>query len=120
MLGITYLADIVGLLTLVAGMAQLWPLPFLIYLNAVDTAKVNRWVIYAVTSLLLSYPNGESPCPFSDTSLARADGNNSTSDPGGMELTELEHCPVPHRFCGLLQHVCPNKRHNRFQHLPSW
>jgi hypothetical protein len=63
MLGITYLAEIVGQLTFVAGMAQLWPLPFLIYLNAVDTAKVNRWVIYAVTSLLLSYPNGESPMP---------------------------------------------------------
>jgi hypothetical protein len=63
MLGITYLAEMVGQLTLVAGMAQLWPLPFLIYLNAVDTSKVNRWVIYAVTTLLLSYPNGESPMP---------------------------------------------------------
>jgi hypothetical protein len=70
MLGITYVAEIVGELTLVAGAGQIWVLPFLIYLNVVDTANVNRWVIYAVTTLLLSYPNGKQPCrppPFRST-----------------------------------------------------
>ncbi|KAK4234029.1 major facilitator superfamily domain-containing protein [Achaetomium macrosporum] len=57
MLGITYIAEITGELGLVAGTAQIWALPFLIYLNVVDTAKVSKWVIYAVTTLLLSYPN---------------------------------------------------------------
>lgn len=61
MLGITYLAEIVGELTFVAVSGQIWALPFLIYLNVVDTAKVNRWVLYAVTTLLLSYPNGKRP-----------------------------------------------------------
>ncbi|KAG7288240.1 hypothetical protein NEMBOFW57_007771 [Staphylotrichum longicolle] len=57
MLAIAYLAEITGQLTLVAGLSQVWALPFLIYLNVVDTAKVNRWVIWTVTTLLLSYPN---------------------------------------------------------------
>ncbi|KAK3290554.1 major facilitator superfamily domain-containing protein [Chaetomium fimeti] len=57
MLLVAYLAEVTGQLTLVAGIGQIWVLPFLIYLNAVDLANVNRWVIYAVTTLLLSYPN---------------------------------------------------------------
>ncbi|AEO67242.1 uncharacterized protein THITE_2116127 [Thermothielavioides terrestris NRRL 8126] len=57
MLGLTYVSEVLGELSLVAGFGQIWALPFLIYLNAVDTSKVNRWVIYAVTTLLLSYPN---------------------------------------------------------------
>ncbi|KAH6631398.1 major facilitator superfamily domain-containing protein [Chaetomium tenue] len=57
MLGIAYLAEVSGQLTLVAGLGQIWVLPFLIYLNSADLANVNRWVIYAVTTLLLSYPN---------------------------------------------------------------
>jgi hypothetical protein len=57
MLLVAYLAEVTGQLTLVAGIGQIWALPFLIYLNAVDLANVNRWVIYAVTTLLLSYPN---------------------------------------------------------------
>lgn len=61
MLVMAYLAEITGQLTLVAGLSQVWALPFLIYLNVVDTAKVNRWVIWTVTTLLLSYPNGKEP-----------------------------------------------------------
>ena len=59
MLGISYLAEITGQLTLVAGASQIWVFPFLIYLNAVDTSKADKWVIWTVTSLLLSYPNGK-------------------------------------------------------------
>ncbi len=59
MLGISYLAEITGQLTLVAGVSQIWAFPFLIYLNAVDTSKADKWVIWTVTSLLLSYPNGK-------------------------------------------------------------
>lgn len=59
MLALTYFSEITQQLTLVAGAAQIWVLPFLIYLNVVDTSQVSRWVIYAVTTLLLSYPNGK-------------------------------------------------------------
>lgn len=59
MLGLTYLAEILGELTLLAGFGQVWALPFLIYLNVADTANTSRWVIYAVTTLLLGYPNGK-------------------------------------------------------------
>lgn len=57
MLGITYFGEIFNELTLIAASGQIWALPFLIYLNCVDTTGVNRWVIYAVTTLLLGYPN---------------------------------------------------------------
>ncbi|KAF6826327.1 transporter YIL166C-like protein 3 [Colletotrichum musicola] len=57
MLGITYLGEIFQELTLVSMSGQVWALPFLIYLNVVDTSGVNRWVLYAVISLLLIYPN---------------------------------------------------------------
>lgn len=57
MLGLTYLAEYLGELTLVAVLAQIWALPFLIYTNVVDTTTVNRWVVFAVITLLLGYPN---------------------------------------------------------------
>ncbi|KAK3323382.1 major facilitator superfamily domain-containing protein [Cercophora scortea] len=57
MLAITYLAEILQELTFVAATGQIWALPFMIYLNVVDTSKVNRWVMWTVITLLLSYPN---------------------------------------------------------------
>ncbi|GAB7349966.1 hypothetical protein MBLNU459_g0655t1 [Dothideomycetes sp. NU459] len=57
MLGITYLGEIFGELTLVSMSGQIWALPFLIYFNVVDRTKVNKWITWAVTTLLLSYPN---------------------------------------------------------------
>ncbi|KAK3318059.1 major facilitator superfamily domain-containing protein [Apodospora peruviana] len=56
MLAVTYAAEIFGELTFISLTGQIWALPFLIYLNAVDTRLVNRWVLWAVTSLLLSFP----------------------------------------------------------------
>jgi len=60
MLGITYLAEIISSLTWVSVTGQIWALPFLIYLNAVDTGGISRWVMYALITLLLGYPSGES------------------------------------------------------------
>ncbi|KAI0880468.1 MFS general substrate transporter [Annulohypoxylon maeteangense] len=57
MLSLTYAAEIFKELTFVAIIGQLWILPFLIYLNVANTANVSRWVIWAVTTLLLAYPN---------------------------------------------------------------
>ncbi|KAJ0358573.1 hypothetical protein COL154_009079 [Colletotrichum chrysophilum] len=50
-------AEVFKELTFIAMSGQFWTLPFLIYLNVVDTTEVNRWVLYTVISLLLIYPN---------------------------------------------------------------
>lgn len=57
MLGLTYVAEIWSELTLTAMIGQIWILPFLIYLNAVNTSKVGKWTLWAVNTGLLSYPN---------------------------------------------------------------
>ncbi|KAI1398605.1 MFS general substrate transporter [Hypoxylon fuscum] len=57
MLALTFAAEIFGELTLISMVGQIWILPFLIYLNVADTANASRWVIWAVTTLLLGYPS---------------------------------------------------------------
>ncbi|CAM1505946.1 Fc.00g115830.m01.CDS01 [Cosmosporella sp. VM-42] len=57
MLILTYSAEIFGELTLTSLIGQIWMLPFLIYLNTIDTATTSRWIIFAITTLLLGYPN---------------------------------------------------------------
>ncbi|KAH7353835.1 major facilitator superfamily domain-containing protein [Plectosphaerella cucumerina] len=57
MLGITYLGEALKELSLVSMISQIWALPFLIFLNVVDVQGLNRWVLYAVVTLLLIYPN---------------------------------------------------------------
>jgi hypothetical protein len=57
MLAITYLAEIFGELTFMSLTGQIWLLPFLIYLNVFKYSETNKWVIWAVLTLLLSYPN---------------------------------------------------------------
>jgi len=59
MLLLTYIAEIIGELTFTALTGQLWALPFLIYLNVANTGQANRWVMFTVITLLLSYPNGK-------------------------------------------------------------
>ncbi|TQW01288.1 MFS transporter [Cordyceps javanica] len=57
MLGLTYLAEHLQNLSLVAMLGQIWALPFIIYLNVVDTTAINKWVIFAVITLLLGSPS---------------------------------------------------------------
>lgn len=45
MVALTYLSERTGQLTLVALLGQLWAFPFLIYMNVVNTATANKWVI---------------------------------------------------------------------------
>lgn len=59
MMLVTYLAEVFRELTFIALLGQIWALPFLIYFNSVDTSETNKWIIWAVTTLLLSYPSGE-------------------------------------------------------------
>ncbi|KND91959.1 putative transporter [Tolypocladium ophioglossoides CBS 100239] len=57
MVGLTYLSEMMGQLTLVALLGQIWAFPFLIYMNVVNTATNNKWVMWTVITLLLGYPN---------------------------------------------------------------
>lgn len=62
MLLLAYTAEATGELTMVAMVGQLWALPFLVYLYVVDINSANKWVVWAVMTLLLGYPNGTIPC----------------------------------------------------------
>ncbi|KAK4655427.1 hypothetical protein QC762_302450 [Podospora pseudocomata] len=57
MLAVAYAAEKFSNLTALSVTSQIWGLPFLIFFNVADLANTNRWVIYAVTTLLLSFPN---------------------------------------------------------------
>ncbi|KAL1310640.1 hypothetical protein AAFC00_000908 [Neodothiora populina] len=52
----TYASEVLNQLSLVGISSQLWPLPMLIWFVAVDTTHVNKWVIWAVTSLIIGSP----------------------------------------------------------------
>ncbi|KAM5341387.1 hypothetical protein ACJ41O_014418 [Fusarium nematophilum] len=53
---ITYLSEKWNERSLLAAAVQIWKLPFMIYLYVVDITEVNRWVSFAVLTLLLGSP----------------------------------------------------------------
>ncbi|CRG88663.1 putative transporter YIL166C [Talaromyces islandicus] len=57
MLIITYASEITGQLSLTAVTGQIWALPFLVYLYAVDINSANKWVAWVIMTLLVGYPN---------------------------------------------------------------
>ncbi|EFX04279.1 major facilitator superfamily transporter [Grosmannia clavigera kw1407] len=57
MLLLTYLSEIWNELTLTAMIGQFWALPFLVWLYKGATVQTNRWTVYAMTTVLLAYPN---------------------------------------------------------------
>jgi len=59
MLGLAYSAEVFGELTLHSLLAQIWAVPFLVWFVVADVASANKWVVWAVITLLLSYPSGE-------------------------------------------------------------
>lgn len=59
MIALTYASEIVGELTLISMLGQVWALPFLVFLYVVDINSVNKWVAWVVMTLLLAYPSGE-------------------------------------------------------------
>jgi len=54
MLALTYFGE----LTLISAFGQIWALPFLVYIYAVDITKINKWKAFGIMSALLSYPSG--------------------------------------------------------------
>lgn len=57
MLGLAYIAEVNGELTLHALIGQIWAFPFLIYLNVVNVSTIGRWTLWAVITVLIGYPN---------------------------------------------------------------
>ncbi|KAL1963588.1 hypothetical protein VTN77DRAFT_8033 [Rasamsonia byssochlamydoides] len=57
MVTFTYLAEAVGNLAIFGLLAQLWALPFLVYLYVVDINSINRWTAFAIMTVLLAYPS---------------------------------------------------------------
>lgn len=57
MMGLTYLAEIWGELTLTSMIGQIWALPFVVYIYAVDITKIDKWLAWGIMTLLLSYPS---------------------------------------------------------------
>ncbi|KAH7011346.1 major facilitator superfamily domain-containing protein [Ilyonectria destructans] len=56
-MGITYLSELLDERALVAMISQVWALPFLVFLYVVDLTQINRWVAWAMLTLLLAYPS---------------------------------------------------------------
>ena len=57
MLGLSYSSEIFTELTLHALIGQIWAIPFLTYLVVTNIDATSKWTIWAVITLLLSYPN---------------------------------------------------------------
>lgn len=63
MLALTCVSELLGELTLTAMFPQIWSLPFVVYLYAVDINSINRWVAWVIMTLFLSLPY----CKFSSS-----------------------------------------------------
>jgi hypothetical protein len=57
MLTFTYLAEIFGQLWIFGLLAQLWALPFLSYIYAVDINSIPKWSAFGIMTALLAYPS---------------------------------------------------------------
>jgi hypothetical protein len=60
MLGVTWLSDRTGQISLSAVTGQIWALPFLVVLYVINPSTTNKWVMWTIVTLLLSYPSAHS------------------------------------------------------------
>lgn len=60
MLTLSYFSEIFNQLTVLSVVGQIWAIPFLVWLVVVDVSTASKWTVWAVITLLLSYPNGRS------------------------------------------------------------
>jgi hypothetical protein len=56
----TRFADWTGRLAFNGIIGQVWALPFLVCLYTLDTTTINKWIIFAIITLLLGYPSNHS------------------------------------------------------------
>jgi hypothetical protein len=59
MLILTYLGEIWNELTFTAMIGQIWILPLLICMVALNLGGISKWVLYAVLMIILSGPSGK-------------------------------------------------------------
>lgn len=83
MLSLTYSAEVFGNLTFHALFGGMWAIPFLIWLEITDVSRANKWTVWAVTTLLLSYPSGKHHFPM----IFQVNAENSASNPSWLEFT---------------------------------
>jgi hypothetical protein len=57
MIGLTYVAEVWGELTLTAMIGQIWALPFLVWLYVSQSATTSKWLVFGMVTALLMYPN---------------------------------------------------------------
>lgn len=120
MLILTYIGEVWGELTWTALLGQVWSFPLLVAMVALNLATINKWVLYAILVLLLSYPNGKPDSRLIKSHRLRADAlPRSPPDSGWLELAELQRRAVKDSLSCLLQHVRPGGRYHRQQHLPG-
>lgn len=58
MLILTYVAEIWKELTFTAMIGQIWALPFLVWITVAYTASADKWLVFAMITLLVAYPSG--------------------------------------------------------------
>jgi hypothetical protein len=56
----TQVADWTGRLAFNGIIGQIWALPFLVSLYVINTTTANKWVVWTIVTLLLSYPSNHS------------------------------------------------------------
>ncbi|GIK04612.1 hypothetical protein Aspvir_008695 [Aspergillus viridinutans] len=56
-IALVYGAEAFESLAYMGILAQLWTLPMLLYMNAVNFSQTNKWVAWTVLTLMLSFPN---------------------------------------------------------------
>jgi hypothetical protein len=60
MILLTYLGEMTGQLAFIASIPQIWAVPFLLWLRFTDITEVSRWTVWAVMTLFLGNPYGQS------------------------------------------------------------
>lgn len=63
MLAIIYVAEKSGQLLAWAALAQIWVLPFLIWLRVVDITQEKPWLVWAMLTILIAKPLGTGLIP---------------------------------------------------------
>lgn len=57
MLALSYSSEIFKEQTFHAMIGQFWSIPFLVWLSVTNISLANKWVVWGIITLLLSYPN---------------------------------------------------------------
>ena len=104
MLALSYSAEIYQELTFHSLTSQIWAIPFLAYLALTDIAHANKWIVWAIITLLLSFPNRKLSLfvPFSIAILTPLSAPNSSR----LELSQLKRRPFTNGLSSYIQHVC--------------